>query len=104
MDYVHNEYSLLVHVNPRAHYCVCKTAPLIPNFPLIHCPACHRTWTARTNHYPARCNNAACHFNLRRWRSLNGIPDTPIFLNSAPASARPLPLDLASPSPASAPA
>ena len=76
-----NEFEKLVHLTPRNVRCSCKTSPLIPPVPLIHCPKCHVTYTARLNHYPARCG--PCGFNLRRFRLLNGISDTPVLLNSA---------------------
>ena len=79
-----NEFAQKVHLSPRTVRCDCKRAPLIPQFPLIHCPACHETWTARTDHYPARCNT--CGFSLRRWRRLNGVSDTPRFMNSSAAA------------------
>ena len=80
-----NEFAQLVHLNPRGVRCQCRKSPLVPNFPDIHCPSCHETYTARTDHYPARCG--PCGFNLRRWRRLNGISDKPEFLKPTPASA-----------------
>jgi hypothetical protein len=68
-----NEFSRLVHLNPTAVRCDCKKSPLVPLFPLIHCPKCHETYTARTDHYPRRCG--PCGFNLSRWRRLNSIPE-----------------------------
>ena len=68
-----NEFSRLVHLNPTNVRCDCKTSPLVPQFPLVHCPKCHATYTARKNSYPMRCG--PCGFNLFRWRGLNGIPE-----------------------------
>ena len=78
MPLLENEFAAKVHLSPRSVRCACKLSPLVPSFPVIHCPFCHVTYTARTDHYPVRCG--PCGFNLRRWRLLNGISDKPEFI------------------------
>jgi DNA-directed RNA polymerase subunit RPC12/RpoP len=51
---------------------------LLPDPPLVHCPKCHHTYTARTLHYPVEC--ARCGFRLINWRRRNGIPEIEVPL------------------------
>ena len=60
-------------LNPTQTRCHCGKSVVLPRHPTIHCPRCHRTYQARTLHYPVNC--PACDFNLRVWRQRNGIQE-----------------------------
>jgi hypothetical protein len=60
-------------LNPTQTRCNCGKSAVLPRHPTIHCPKCHRSYQARTLHYPVHC--AGCDFNLRIWRQRNGIPE-----------------------------
>ena len=67
-----------VTLDPAHTRCTCKRSVLLPAPPLVHCPKCHRTYTARTLHYPVEC--ARCGFRLFNWRRRNGIPELEVPL------------------------
>jgi hypothetical protein len=64
-------------LNPTQTRCHCGKSVVLPRHPTIHCPRCHRTYQARTLHYPVNC--PACDFNLRVWRQRNGIQELDVF-------------------------
>jgi DNA-directed RNA polymerase subunit RPC12/RpoP len=60
-------------LEPERTRCGCKRSAILPAHPKTHCPKCHKTWTARTLHYPVEC--PACGFRLISWRRRNAIPE-----------------------------
>jgi Zn finger protein HypA/HybF involved in hydrogenase expression len=76
-----------VTLNPTQTRCHCGKSMVLPKHPTIHCPRCHRTYQARTLHYPVNC--PACDYNLRVWRQRNGIEELDVFQGAPrPAPAR----------------
>ena len=65
-------------LDPSRTRCTCKKAMLLPAHPVCHCPKCHKTWTARTLHYPTECPR--CGFRLINWRRRHGMPELDVPL------------------------
>jgi len=60
--------------DPARTRCRCTKSVILPSHPTIHCPKCHRTYTARRLSYPTYCPRP-CGFNMKKWRARNGIPE-----------------------------
>jgi len=60
-------------LDPAHTRCTCKHSMLLPIHPVSHCLKCHKTWTARTLHYPVECPK--CGYRLLLWRRRHGIPE-----------------------------
>lgn len=67
-----------VTLDPTRARCSCRKSVVLPGMPVIHCPKCHDSYTARRLTYPVFC--AKCGFNLKNWRLRNGIPELTDFV------------------------